>query len=197
MIYLLDGVLIEKDIGSAVIECSGVGYLVSITNQCLSHLPDTGERARLWTYLNVREDNIELFGFADREERDCFKMLLGVNSVGPKMALSILSALSPSDFATAVAMGDDGRLTAAQGVGPKLAQRIILELKDKIQKIYGDIPAAAQTVTVGYGQKSMEVMNALMVLGYTQHEAKRALSKVDIETLDIQSAIKAALAQLT
>ncbi len=196
MIYSLNGTLLEKDIGMAVIECSGVGYHVSVTNRCLSLLPNVGQATQIWTYMNMREDSVELFGFADKEERDCFKMLLGVSGVGPKMALSILSEVSPSDFATSVASGDHVRLTAAQGVGPKLAQRVVLELKDKVKKLYGEIPVASAAKEIGYGEKSLEVINALMVLGYTQHEAKRAVSKIDIETLDVQAAIKEALKQL-
>lgn len=197
MIYSLSGKLLEKDIGMAVIECGGVGYCVSVTNRCLSLLPDEGRQVQIWTHMNMREDSVELFGFADKEERDCFKMLLAVNGVGPKMALSILGELSPTDFATSVASGDHVRLTAAQGVGPKLAQRVVLELKDKVKRIYGEIPAAVTaTNTIGYGEKSLEVINALMVLGYTQHEAKRAVSKIDLEILDVQAAIKEALKQL-
>ena len=198
MIYLLSGTLLEKDIGFAVVECAGVGYAVSITNACLSTLPECGQSVRIYTHLNVREDNVELFGFADKKERDCFKLLIGVSGVGPKMALSILSELSPADFAVSVISGDQARLTKASGVGPKLAQRIILELKDKLAKEQKELldGKTAAPVEMGLGAKSAEVINALMVLGYTQHEAKRAVSAMDMASMSVEDAIKTALAAL-
>ncbi len=198
MICSLNGILLEKDLGLAVIDCGGVGYAVNITGNCLARLPDVGERVVLFTHLNVREDAMELFGFFDTDERDCFKVLLSVSGVGPKMALSILSELTPERFAVSVVSGDQASITRANGVGPKLAQRVILELKDKIQK---EMPSllqgkTAEPVRAGVGEKSAEVIGALMALGYTQHEAKRALSAVDITEQSVEQAIKAALVQL-
>ncbi len=198
MIYSLNGILLEKDIGRAVIDCNGVGFAVSITEHCLSRLPDVGDRVLLFTYLNVREDAMELFGFFDTEERDCFRLAITVSGVGPKMALSILSELSPQQFAVCVVSGDQAGITRANGVGPKLAQRVILELKDKIQK---ELPSLLQGKTVapvqaGQGEKSAEVIGALMALGYTQHEAKRAVGALAIADMSVEQAIKAALAQL-
>lgn len=198
MIYSLNGILLEKDLGIAVIDCGGVGYAVNITGNCLSRLPDIGDRVVLFTHLNVREDAMELFGFYDTDERDCFKLLIGVSGVGPKMALSILSELTPERLATSIVSGDQASITRANGVGPKLAQRVILELKDKIQK---EMPALLQGKTVqpvraGVGEKSAEVISALMALGYTQHEAKRAVNAMDITDLTVEQAIKAALVQL-
>ena len=145
MIYSLNGILLEKDIGRAVIDCNGVGYAVHITGNCLSRLPDVGERVLLFTHLNIREDAAELFGFYDTDERDCFKLMITVSGVGPKMALSILSELTPDRFAVSVVSGDQASITKANGVGPKLAQRVILELKDKIQK---ELPSLLQGKTV-------------------------------------------------
>ncbi len=198
MIYSLNGILLEKDIGRAVVDCNGVGYAVQITGNCLSRLPDVGERVLLFTHLNIREDAAELFGFYDTDERDCFKLMITVSGVGPKMALSILSELSPDRFAVSVVSGDQASITKANGVGPKLAQRVILELKDKIQK---EMPSLLQGKTVqpvqaGQGEKTAEVIGALMALGYTQHEAKRAAGAVNISEMTIEQAIKAALAQL-
>ncbi len=198
MIYSLNGILLEKDLGMAVIDCGGVGYAVNITGNCLSRLPDVGDRVVLFTHLNVREDAMELFGFFDTDERDCFKVLLSVSGVGPKMALSILSELTPERFAVSVVSGDQASITRANGVGPKLAQRVILELKDKIQK---EMPTLLQgksvePVRAGVGEKSAEVISALMALGYTQHEAKRAVAAVDITDKSVEQAIKAALVQL-
>ena len=198
MIYSLNGILLEKDLGIAVVDCGGVGYAVNITGNCLSRLPDIGDRVVLFTHLNVREDAMELFGFYDTDERDCFKLLIGVSGVGPKMALSILSELTPERLAVSIVSGDQAAITRANGVGPKLAQRVILELKDKIQK---EMPAllqgkAVQPVRAGVGEKNAEVISALMALGYTQHEAKRAVSAMDMTDMTVEQAIKAALVQL-
>ncbi len=198
MIYSLNGILLEKDIGRAVIDCNGVGYAVNITGNCLSRLPDVGDRVLLFTYLNIREDAAELFGFYDTDERDCFKLMLSVSGVGPKMALSILSELTPDRFAVCVVSGDQAGITRANGVGPKLAQRVILELKDKIQKEMPSLLAGktVEPVKAGQGEKTAEVIGALMALGYTQHEAKRAVGALKIADLTVEAAIKAALAQL-
>lgn len=198
MIYTLNGILLEKDLGLAVVDCNGVGFSVNITGNCLSRLPDVGDRVILFTHLNVREDAMELFGFFDTDERDCFKLLTGVSGVGSKMALSILSELTPERLAMSIVSADQASITRANGVGPKLAQRVILELKDKIQK---EMPALlqgkpAQPVQAGVGEKSAEVIGALMALGYTQHEAKRAVGAVEITELTVEQAIKAALVQL-
>ncbi len=198
MIYSLNGILLEKDLSYAVIDCNGVGYAVNITGNCLSRLGEVGDRVLLFTHLNIREDAAELFGFYDTDERDCFKLLISVSNVGPKMALSVLSALTPEQFAVSVVSGDQASLTKANGVGAKLAQRIILELKDKIQK---EMPALLQGKTVtpvaaGQGEKSAEVIGALMALGYTQHEAKRAVGSLAIAEMSVEQAIKAALVQL-
>lgn len=198
MIYSLNGILLEKDIGLAVVDCGGVGFAVNITGNCLSHLPDVGDRVVLYTHLNVREDAMELIGFFDTDERDCYRLLTSVSGVGPKMALSILSELTPDRFAVSVVSGDQASLTKASGVGAKLAQRIILELKDKVQKelpsLLGGKPV--EPVRQGQGEKSAEVISALMALGYTQHEAKRAVGQIDIAEMSVEQAIKAALVQL-
>lgn len=198
MIYTLNGILLEKDLGLAVVDCNGVGFAVNITGNCLSRLPDVGDKVLLFTHLNVREDAMELFGFFDTDERDCFKLLTGVSGVGSKMALSILSELTPERLALSIVSADQASITRANGVGPKLAQRVILELKDKIQK---EMPAllqgkSVQPVQAGVGEKSAEVISALMTLGYTQHEAKRAVGAVEITELTVEQAIKAALVQL-
>lgn len=198
MIYSLHGTLLEKDIGFAVVECAGVGYQVSITGRCLSALPEKNQPVRLFTYMNVKEDSVELFAFAEPKERDAFKMLIGVSGVGPKMALSILSELSPEDLAVSIVAGDQARITRANGVGAKLASRVILELKDKVQKEMPELlnAKAAAPVEAGQAAKTAEVINALMVLGYTQHEAKRAAAGLDMANLTVEQAIKTALAQI-
>ena len=129
MYYYVNGTVAEIDAGLAVIDCSGVGYACATTNYTLSQLKK-GAPAKLYTYLNVREDAMELFGFADQSELRSFKLLIGVSGVGPRAALSILSAVTPQQLALAVVTEDEKALTAANGIGKKIAQRVILELKD-------------------------------------------------------------------
>ena len=131
MFYYLNGTVAEIAAGLAVIDCGGVGYACATTNYTLSQLKK-GERARLYTYLHVREDIFELYGFASQQELNSFKMLIGVSGVGPKAALAILSATTPQNLALSIVTEDEKALTAAQGIGKKIAQRIILELKDKL-----------------------------------------------------------------
>ena len=134
MIYSVKGELIHKDLSLAVIECGGVGYACRTTYSTLSQIGSVGNNVTLLTYLYVREDNVELFGFLTSQELNCFKMLISVSGVGPKVALAILSDISPEKFAMTIATGDAKAITRTKGVGPKLAQRIVLELKDKIAK---------------------------------------------------------------
>jgi len=179
MIYSLRGKVIVMEPNLAVIECAGVGYACRTTAYTLSQLA-IGEETMLLTYMNVREDSVELFGFSENAELNCFKMLLSVNGVGPKAALSILSDLSPQGFALCVAGGDSKVLTRSQGIGKKIADRIILELKDKIAKQNENIPAESyaqlsQTNTV-MGNNMSEAVSALVVLGFSNQQAQKALS---------------------
>lgn len=193
MIYSLSGVLLEQMHDRAVIECSGVGFAVMMTGLGLAQLPQPGQDVKIYTYMSVKEDSIDLFGFISEAERDCFKLLISVSGVGPKAAISILSVLTPDELAAAIVTGDSAGLTRAQGVGPKAAQRVILELKDKFSSY--DISAAKATAPAGRGPaaKSLEVIEALMALGYTQHEAKRAVSSIDISELSTEQVIKQVL----
>jgi Holliday junction DNA helicase RuvA len=196
MIYSLNGILTVTGPSFAVIDCGGVGFKCSTTMNTLRKLPKIGEKALLYTYLNVREDALDLFGFIDDKELNCFRMLISVTGVGPKAAISILSEATPEKFALYVATGDAKSLTRAQGVGTKIAQRIILELKDKI--------STAQ-VTEGFSQSDHlnfsasgnveEAVSALMVLGYAKNEACMAAAKCDSE-LSAEEIIKFALKNL-
>ena len=184
MFYSVRGKLIHIEDGLAVVECAGVGFALKTTNNTLSKLPALQSEVMLYTHFMVREDAMELFGFYDMGELNCFKMMLTVSGVGPKAALAILSQLSPEKFALCVATGDVKSITRAPGVGPKLANRLILELKDKVQneqiaKGVGmdDIPAPA----VLAGANLQEAISALVVLGYSQSEAASALGKLDPE----------------
>jgi holliday junction DNA helicase RuvA len=191
MIYSLSGIVTHTEPGFAVIECGGVGFKCQTTANTLKKLPKTGAQAHLCTYLNVREDALDLFGFADESELACFKMLISVSGVGPKAALSILSEATPEKFALYVASGDVKALTRAQGVGSKIAQRIVLELKDKVSNEqaalgFADIP------TVSASGNAEEAVNALMVLGYARGEASIAAAKAD-STLPVEDIIRHAL----
>ena len=197
MFYYVNGTVAELEAGLAVIDCGGVGYACATTNYTLSQLKK-GERAKLYTYLNVREDAMELFGFASQSELRSFKMLIGVSGVGPKAALSILSSTTPQQLAMAVVMGDEKALTAAPGIGKKIAQRIILELKDKLAKEQPEmnwtpvnIPAAGGEPV--QGDKAFEAGAALAVLGYSPAEIQTALKGVDVAALTVEEIIKAGL----
>lgn len=195
MIYSLTGKVTVMEQNLAVIECSGVGFACRTTATTLSQIA-IGEQTTLLTYMSVREDAIELFGFADNSELNCFKMLITVSGVGPKAALSILSEMSPQGFALSVVTGDAKALTRAQGIGAKIAQRIVLELKDKIEKenkhLTAEEFAAATNIAAPTGNKASEALTALMVLGFSNAQASGALSGVDPE-LPVSEMIKAAL----
>lgn len=199
MIYSLRGKVIVMEPNLAVIECAGVGYACRTTAYTLSQLA-IGEETMLLTYMNVREDSVELFGFSENAELNCFKMLLSVNGVGPKAALSILSDLSPQGFALCVAGGDSKVLTRSQGIGKKIADRIILELKDKIAKQNENIPAESyaqlsQTNTV-MGNNMSEAVSALVVLGFSNQQAQKALSGLSPD-LPVGDLVKEGLKRLS
>ena len=197
MFYYLNGVVAEMEANLAVIDCGGVGYACATTNYTLSQLKK-GERAKLYTYMNVREDAVELFGFASQSELHSFKLLLGVSGVGPKAALSILSANTPANLAMAVVMGDEKALTAAPGIGKKIAQRIILELKDKLAKeqpsFSGDTGAILPVAVPD--DKVREAGAALAVLGYSASEVAAALKGIDMDALPLEEIIRQALKRM-
>lgn len=195
MIYSVRGRLIHVEEGMAAVECGGVAFTLKTTNNTLSKLPALQSEVMLYTCFLVREDAMDLYGFSDQGELSCFKMLLTVSGVGPKAALAILSQLSPEKFALCVATGDVKSITRAQGVGPKLAQRLILELKDKVQneqiaKGVGmdDIPAPALLA----GTNVQEAVSALVVLGYSQSEAASAMARLD-SSLPVEELIRLGL----
>ena len=183
----------------AVIDCGGVGYACRTTQNTLSYLKQ-GQQATLYTYLNVREDAMELYGFYSESELSCFQMLLGVSGVGPKAALAMLSATTPEGLAASVITGDERALTAAQGVGKKIAQRVILELKDKLAK--GQLPTAGgesyggSGVTVIPQNKASEAAAALAVLGYSAQEVALALKGIDLEALPLEEIVRQALKKM-
>ncbi len=184
MLYSVKGKLIHKEPYLAVVECGGVGFKCVTTALALAKMGETGSEVTLYTYLHVREDILELYGFADMAELSCFKMLLSVSGVGPKAALSVLSDLTPERFALCVATNDAKTITRAQGVGAKLAQRIILELKDKLKNadtsgLGGKDFASGAPISVG--GSAGEAVSALVVLGYAQSDAARAVKSLPQE----------------
>lgn len=197
MFYYLNGTIAEIGANLAVVDCGGVGYACATTNYTLAQLKK-GERAKLYTYLHVREDIFELYGFASQGELNTFKMLLGVSGVGPKAALAILSATTPDQLTLAIVTGDEKTLTAAQGIGKKIAQRIILELKDKLSKDPGSFASdsgAAIAVPVR-NDKSGEAAAALAVLGYTSQDIATALKGLDMNALPLEEIIRQALKRM-
>lgn len=197
MLYYLKGTVGHLAPNLAVMDCGGVGFACSTTSHTLSHL-QVGEEAKLYTHLNVREDAMELYGFASENERSCFQMLISVSGVGPKAALSVLSATTPEGLAAAIITGDEKTLTAAPGIGKKIAQRIILELKDKLAK--GQLSAEGErggmAVTVIPQDKTSEASAALAVLGYSAGEIASALKGLDLDALPLEEIIRQALRRM-
>ena len=202
MFYYLNGELALRDINMCVIDCGGVGYKLTISMITSESLASKlGQKVKLFTYLAVREDGVELFGFGSNEERNAFNMLTGVSGVGPKAAINILSIMSPEKLAVAVCTEDIKSISKAQNVGSKTAARIVLELKDKVAKdmvapssakgigSVGNIPHAAISGNLA------EATEALMVLGYDKNSVIKALAGLD-PTQDVGALIKAALKRL-
>lgn len=198
MIYSVRGTLTVKELNFVVVECSGVGYGCRTSYTTASKLGEIGSEALLYTYLYVREDVVELFGFSSLQELSCFKLLISVSGVGPKAATAILSDVTPEKFAFTVASGDSRLFTKTKGIGAKTAQRIVLELKDKIsaESIGGTISrdAADFAAAAGAGSSSSvtEALEALMVLGYSQGEVASILGKLD-PAMSTQDLIKETL----
>lgn len=197
MFYYVEGTVAEKLPYLAVIDCGGVGYACATTNHTLSALKK-GEKARLYTYLYVREDIFDLYGFSSQSELHSFRMLLSISGVGPKAALAILSVSTPEALAMAILGGDEKALTVAPGIGKKIAQRIILELKDKLAKeeLTGVLPAAGSGGGGFSGGKAAEAAAALSVLGYTQQDISVALKGVDLEGLPLEEIIRQSLKKM-
>ena len=192
MLYRLRGSLIHTEPSFAVIECAGVGYKCYTTMNTQRSLPAIGKEAILYTHMNVREDAVDLFGFSSLAELNCFKLLTSVSGVGPKVGLAILSVLSPEQVAVAVASGDFKTLTMAQGVGNKLAQRVILELKDKLKALGGGEEVTAAAGVASAAGNAAEAMNALTVLGYTPSDVAQVVAKFD-SSLPVEELIRLTL----
>ena len=198
MFYSLTGNVIFSDLNSVALSCGGVGFRCQTTANTLRDVQN-GKELTLFTYLNVREDALDLFGFSTTYELDWFKLLIGVTGVGPKAALAILSELVPEMLAMSISAGDVKAITRAQGVGPKLAQRVILELKDKAKSALSGSADAEDYASVAAANEmpnTKEAIAALTMLGYSQTEASSAVAKLD-SSLPTQTLIKQALKLLS
>ncbi len=197
MIYSLRGKLIYTDAKTAVVECGGVGYRCTATHVTLAQLPKVGEEVFLYTYMVVREDAMELYGFYDTQELDFFKMIISVSGIGPKTGISILSDFTPDQIALFISSGDAKSLSKANGIGAKTAQRIVLELKDKVSH---DV-AAISSQDLGFvGIKPQgnaeEAIEALMSIGFTEAEASKTVANIDPQ-MSVEDIVKAALKAVT
>ncbi len=198
MFYSLTGNVIYKGLSDVAVECGGVGFRCQSSANTLSDVT-LNEKITLFTYLNVREDALDLFGFSTEYELEWFRLLISVNGVGPKAALAILSELEPDRLALSISASDVKAITRAQGIGPKIAQRIILDLKDKVTSVASSSPVSENITAVsavGDMPNSSEAVAALTMLGYSQSEASVAVSKLD-PSLSVENLIKGALKLLS
>lgn len=198
MFYYVSGIVAHVDTKMAVIDCSGVGYACNTTTYTLSSLTK-GKQAILFTHLSVKEDDMTLYGFATKEELNLFRQLISVSGVGPKAALSILSVSTPSQLALSIITGDTKALVSAPGIGKKIAQRVVLELKDKLAKEQGSALESYTPPQKGFAiaeDKMGESAAALAVLGYSQSEINHALKGIDVESLTLEQIIKEALKKM-
>ncbi|MBQ8140458.1 MAG: Holliday junction branch migration protein RuvA [Clostridia bacterium] len=207
MLYYVSGKLAHLETGFAVIDAGGVGYKLTISQSTYAQMPphrsvDEKPVVTLYSYMAVREDGIELFGFATSEELDAFKLLITVSGVGPKAAISILSLLTPQKLTLAICSDDKKTISKANGIGPKTAARIVLELKDKLKKtaFIGNVGEDSEQETfydsATSSDKRSDALSALMVLGYSRNEAESVLRKIDISSLEVDDIIREALKKM-
>lgn len=201
MIYSLTGELVYADTSMAALNVNGIAFQLDISLNTLQQLGPIGSTETLFTYMNFKQDGVDIIGFHDKAEKDAFQMLTGVSGVGPKAALAVLSEMDPARLTLAVAAGDYKAITRAKGVGPKVAQRIVLELKDKVAKNLDAgsaseafVAAASATASAG-NSNAADAVGALVMLGYSQSEAAVAVGKLD-PSLSTEDMIKQALKQL-
>ncbi len=194
MFYYLNGEITMMEGNLAVVDCAGVGFACRTTSYTLSKLR-VGQTAKLFTYCNIREDAFDIYGFSTRDELRCFELLLGVTGVGPKAAIAILSSTSPERFMLAIMTQDEKALTAAQGVGKKLAQRIILELKDKLGAVTEvDFSDGASAVSIPTAGSNLALAQAALAeLGYNQNEIGAALKGIKTEGMSTEEIVRQCL----
>lgn len=193
MFYYINGVVSVIDVGLVVIDCGGVGYALNTTANSLSRLR-MGEKAKMYIFEVIREDCFDLYGFATPEEKRSFEMLIGVSGVGPKAAQAILSSNTPESLSLAIVSGNEKSLTAVPGIGKKIAQRIVMELRDKLSKEIGEIDVRSSTPSAAVGSdKRADAAAALGVLGYGTNEINAALKGMETEKLSVEDIIRQAL----
>ncbi|MCD7909399.1 MAG: Holliday junction branch migration protein RuvA [Clostridium sp.] len=206
MISYIKGPLtaVEEDV--IVVEAGGVGMGIHVPLSVLDRLPGIGREVTVYTYFQVREDAMSLYGFLNRQDRDMFRQLIGVNGVGPKAALGILSVMTPDDLRMAIVTGDAKAISRAPGIGPKTAQRLILDLKDKVsmEEVLGNLAlpydqgAAVSPGIAVMGEAAKEAVQALVALGYSNVEANKAVKQVEVtETMTAEDVLKASLRYLS
>lgn len=186
MIAQLTGTLVSKDPAAVVVDVGGVGYAVGVPVSTLSQLPVIGETVVLYTHQHVREDQLALFGFASEAEQRLFRQLISVSGIGPKVALAILSVSSPDDIRAAIASSDTAFIAQVPGIGKKTAERVVIDLKDKVEMV----------TSAGSPRGTDEVVEALVGLGYSRPDARAAVSKVSASTTETDELVRAALKEL-
>lgn len=193
MITHIQGRLVEKTPTEVVIDCSGVGYLINISLHTFSLLPDS-ENLKLYTFLQIKEDAHSLYGFVEKQERELFKLLISVSGIGANIARTMLSSLSPTNIIQAIASNDVATVQSIKGIGAKTAQRVILDLKDKVLKIY----SLDEVSTSNYNTNKEEALSALEVLGFVRKNAEKVIDKIINENPNstVESIIKLALKNL-
>lgn len=206
MISYVKGPLAAIEEDMIVVEAGGVGMGIHVPLSLLERLPGIGREVTVYTYFQVREDAMSLYGFLNRQDREMFRQLIGVNGVGPKAALGILSTMTPDDLRMAIVTGDAKAISRAPGIGPKTAQRLILDLKDKVsmEEVLGNLAlpsdggASAALGTIGMGEAAKEAVQALVALGYSNMEANKAVKQVEVtETMTAEDVLKASLRYLS
>lgn len=201
MISYIKGLLVETFEDTIVVEAGNIGYNIHVPLSLLERLPKIGHEVKVFTYFQVREDAMSLYGFLSRQDLDMFKQLIGVNGIGPKGALGVLSTLTPDSLRMAIISGDAKAISKAPGIGVKTAQRVILDLKDRVH-IEDMLPQEAEMETPGggglVGQTGKEAMEALVALGYSGSEAAKAVRQVEItDEMTVEDVLKASLKHLS
>jgi len=196
MYAYINGKIADKANNYVVIDNNGIGYKIYMSPTAIGKLPDVGENQKIHTYYYVREDNISLYGFLSNEELRMFELLLSVSGIGAKSAIQILSAITPSSFALAVISNDVSKIVKIPGIGKKTAERMILELKDKLKTEQAISKTEEVKVAIYEDEKDSEAITALQVLGYTRKEIEKALEKIEIQNLSVEEIIRSALKTL-
>lgn len=197
MFAYIKGVLDTKTNSYVVVENSGIGYKIFMSLKSIENLGEIGDSVKVYTYYYVREDNISLYGFTSNDELRMFELLLSVSGIGAKSAIAILSEITPSSFALAVISNDVSKLVKIPGIGKKTAERMILELKDKLKTEEAISKTEEVKFVIKEDNKSSEVIAALQVLGYSRKEIDEVLEKIDLDSIEIEDVIKKALKLLS